>query len=69
MFRECRLGGATLPDGSTGQKVVKKSTRNECVTFVAKTHAEFAREATRGGGESGSGDSAGRSAFDALFKK
>jgi hypothetical protein len=72
VFRECRLGGATLPDGSTGHKVIKKSSRNECVTFAAKTHAEFAREATREGPREGQRDSvssSGRTAFDALFKK
>jgi predicted RNA-binding Zn-ribbon protein involved in translation (DUF1610 family) len=65
VFRECRLGGATLPDGQggwvSGQKVMKKSTRNECSTFSAKTHVVFAREATREPEDP-------RSAFDALFK-
>lgn len=70
MFRECRLGGATLPDGSTGQKIAKKSTRNECALFTIKTHVEFAREATRDPLREASGtpSTSSRSAFDALFK-
>jgi hypothetical protein len=60
---ECRLGGATLADGRTAQRLAKKSTANDCTLFSPKTVAEFAREATRAVKEEP------RSAFDALFKK
>ena len=70
MFRECRSGGATLPDGSSGQKIAKKSTGNECTLFAIKAHVEFARETPRDPlrEPSGSPTSSSRSAFDALFK-
>ena len=43
-------------------RIVKKSTRNECLLFTPKTVQEFAKESDKGN----PGDA--RSAFDALFK-
>lgn len=43
-------------------KVLKKSTRNECLLFTPKVAREFAKESDKGN----PGDA--RSAFDALFK-
>ncbi len=62
---ECRQGGATLPDGSAGVRVTKKTKRNECTLFAPKQTQEFAREATRRPSDSDDP----RAAFDALFKK
>jgi hypothetical protein len=65
---ECRQGGATLPDGTAGVRVAKKTKRNECTLFAPKQTQEFAREATRSpAGASASDDP--RAAFEALFKK
>jgi hypothetical protein len=62
---ECRQGGATLPDGTAGVRVAKKTKRNECTLFAPRQTQEFAKESTR---PPESANDA-RAAFDALFKK